>query len=110
MTIPELKWQDFPHEIPEGTRIRVTDRTNQIYVSKNGRWELEITWTKCSDRLPPRTDKEKVILRGHPDKNLMYMTSDDCNLLLPNYSKLREYCEWKPYTEEAWELLNRKTD
>ena len=63
---------------------------------------MTIPWTKCSERMPPRTYKEKVILRGHPDKYLMHMTAEDCNLLLPNYSKLREYCEWTPYTPEAW--------
>lgn len=62
MTIPELKWQDFPHEIPaEGTRVRVTDRDNQIYVVKNGQWELEIVWTKCSERMPPDDSPFKLI-------------------------------------------------
>lgn len=43
MTVPEPKWEDFlNHKIPDGTRIKVTDRNNQIYVARNGQWELEI--------------------------------------------------------------------
>ena len=69
---------------------------------------MKTTWTKCSERMPPRTYKEKVILRGHQDKNLMYMTAEDCNLLLPAYDyEDKNNCEWTPYTPEAWEELNK---
>ena len=70
--------------------------------------QMTIPWTKCSERMPPRTYKEKVILRGHQDKNLMYMTAEDCNLLLPAYDyEDKNNCEWTPYTPEAWEELNK---
>jgi hypothetical protein len=70
-----------------------------------------ITWTKCSERMPPRTYKEKVILIGHQDKNLMYMTAEDCNLLLPAYDYEKKHnCEWTPYTPEAWNSLDRKSN
>ena len=69
---------------------------------------MTITWTKCSERMPPRTYSEKVILKGYPDKNLMFMTSEDCNLLLPIYEYgLKDCCKWTPYAPEAWAELNK---
>jgi len=69
---------------------------------------MNIEWTLCSERMPPRTYAEKVILRGYTGEYLMFMSSEDCNLLLPNYDKTnRTKCSWTPYNPEKWEFLNR---
>lgn len=53
------------------------------------------------------TYEDTVIIKGYPDKQLMFMSAADCNLLLPNYDKVnRGKCAWTPYTPEKWGFLN----
>jgi hypothetical protein len=57
--------------------------------------------------MPPMTYEDTVIIKGYPDKQLMFMSAADCNLLLPNYDKVnRGKCAWTPYTPEKWGFLN----
>ena len=68
-------WYDINPEDVNGWEW--TPYTPEVWAELNRK--MTILWTKCSERMPPRTYKEKVILRGHPDKYLMHMTAEDCN-------------------------------
>lgn len=101
----KFKWQDFPHEIPEGTRVRVTDRDNQIYVVKNGQWELEIAWTKCSEQMPPGDIEVIIDIDG-----ILFHAYSIGPCTRRNINRHIAIAKWTPYTPEAWNSLNHKTD
>lgn len=105
MTISELKWQDFNHEIPEGTRIKVTDRNDQIYVAKNGEWGLEITWTKCDERMPPDKPGNPIIIKLQ-NGNIVKMSARWFLNVVVNRADV-DVIEWAPFTPEAWVELNK---
>ena len=64
---------------------------------------MKITWTKCSERMPP--DEEKLILlRNVHEKKYV---SKLYGFRLKSIKFIREKFEWAPYTPEAWAKLNK---
>jgi len=65
-----------------------------------GRNMTTVTWTKCSDRMPPVDSF--VILRNVTDKRYSPMRRKNLSSL-----KNKDKYEWTQYTLEAWEELNK---
>ena len=63
----------------------------------------QITWTKCSERMPP-DDVKMVMLRNYKEPKYI---SKLYAFRLPILKLLREKYEWTPYTPEAWKELNK---
>ena len=64
-----------------------------------------ITWTKCSERMPPE-DQKTIFRRIDKDRFLFTKNVVDPHSLFFYVRKIN-LLEWTPYTPEAWEELNK---
>lgn len=64
---------------------------------------MQITWTKCSERMPP-DDVKQVICRSR----LIPTPTRTSSLVLIAYAleAIARDVEWMPYSEEIWKELN----
>lgn len=65
--------------------------------------QMTITWTKCSERMPPDDENFKIIFREIASGR--FEENDGFHM---NLTRMKYLFEWTPYTEEAWKELNRK--
>ena len=63
-----------------------------------------ITWTKCSERMPPNT-KCKIIVRGSNVKDPHYYFGSFLNSAISEQDAVN--WEWTPYTKKTWAELNK---
>lgn len=66
-----------------------------------------ITWTKCSERMPPDSTGVLIILKGYPEKELMFMSGRYVNKLVPRWREANYKCKWTPCTPEKLKELNK---
>ena len=64
---------------------------------------MTITWTKCSERMPPDDKNFKIIFREIASGR--FEENDGFHM---NLTRMKYLFEWAPYTEEAWAELNGK--
>ena len=64
---------------------------------------MTITWTKCSERMPPN-DSTMVIARVGEDKETCFKVAG--SLVTQEYNRWKNFGDvhvyWTPYTPEAW--------
>ena len=70
-----------------------------------------ITWTKCSERMPP-DDGEPIIIEFYSIlSQMVYIVIFDATLKYAYFRSLKRRLNsvnWAPYTPEAWAELNKK--
>ncbi len=72
---------------------------------------MTITWTKCSERMPPDEDKNIIVrYTGQSlskNKTIISAGHEVHNLFNNSVCAVKEKYEWTPYTHEFWKELNR---
>lgn len=65
-----------------------------------------ITWTKCSERMPPDDDSFNCISECTMHNPIQIISAGKLHLLR-QFGRLPSWAIWAPYTPEAWEELNK---
>lgn len=86
-----------------GQLARVTDRDNQIYLATEDRWVLQITWTNCTEQMPPSTGE--IIIKSDSEQRVAEFIKLDTENCVFFHSDVT--WQWTPYTPEKWEALNK---
>lgn len=100
MTVPLIdRFDNLPvPNVFDDTRIRVSDRNNQVYCYKDGKWIPEITWTNCADKMPP---DGWVIIEDSWGMERTNTLKSDYGICVDLDAK------WTEFTKEKWEELNK---
>lgn len=70
---------------------------------------MEISWTKCSDRMPVEDVNALIICRSN-GKRIWDTNGYALNTVFhqnPDWDLKKHFIEWIPYSEEAWKELNK---
>ena len=86
---------------PIGSKIRVTDRGNQVFIYTENGYVPEIIWANCADEMPPDDDMTVIT------KDMATGLLSTCAGHHLQYWKRDEETAWTPYTPEKWKELNK---
>ena len=65
---------------------------------------MTITWTKCSERMPPDDDRE-IFIRKIDSVEIQQTPANEIWYEID--SQEEDQWEWAPYTPEAWKEVNK---
>lgn len=71
----------------------------------------EITWTNCTEKMPPNTMKFELIYRANNEvKSGFGATFNVIADIHPRWESVKHLFEWTDYSPEKWEWLTRNNN